>query len=108
MATAYVWSAAILIIFFLIAILIATQIKDKPDHIRVVIRRFWFWVMAVITFPVSFFINYGVAEGIKDPSTHALYMNNTIVGSCAAFVLFVVAGVVVSKIFKKTKLGTWF
>lgn len=108
MATAYIWSAVVFIIFFLVVILIANMVPYKPNNTGRITRRIWFWVFSVITFAVAFLINLAVAGGIAIQSQKDEYINNSIIGACAAFVLYVVLGLVISKIFPKTKVGTWF
>lgn len=108
MATAYIWSLVVLIIFFLVTIMISNMIPYKPNNPGSVKRRIWFWVFAVLTFAVAFLINFAIAGNIEIQSVKDDYINNSIIGACAGFVLFVVIGFILSKCLPKTKIGTWF
>ena len=43
--SAYMWSCVIMVIFLLIAVLIANMILYKPNNTGVTQRRVWFWVL---------------------------------------------------------------
>ena len=108
MMTAYVWALVVFIVFFLIAILISNMIPYKPNESGAGKRRIVFWVFAVLTFAVSFIINWGISSGIDVASIKHEYEVNTIIGSGAAFVLYVLIGLIISKAAPRTKVGTWF
>ena len=108
MAAAYLWSALVLVVFFSVTLVLAHAVKRDDTHTGAGWRRLWFWIFAVLTLAVSFLINLWIAHGIKIPHDHQLYINNSIVGAGAAFVLFVLFGFLLSKLFKNSKVGTWF
>lgn len=108
MAMAYIWSAVILVIFFVVAMVLAHAVKRDETHTGAGARRFWFWLFAVLTLALSFLINLWISHGMEPPHERQLYINNSIVGAGAAFVLYVAIGFLLSKAFKKSKIGTWF
>ena len=109
--TAYVIAIVVSLALLLIAALIASIIKFEPganpkDKKK---RRIWFWLLAIlnpiITFCVGFF---AIAPGIKVPTLHSKFMLALGIGTAIGFVLYVVLGFVMSKIFKNGKIGHWF
>lgn len=70
-------------------------------------RKMWFWILAVLN-PIFFFV---IAEFVMKPEKvaeakawSAALPFATIVG----FVVYIILGFVLSKIFKNGKLGNWF
>lgn len=108
MAMAYIWSAVILVILFVISIAVAHSVRRDDTHTGTGLRRTWFWVLAFVTLALSFLMNLWVSHSIEPEHARQLYINNSIVAAGGAFVLYVVFGFICSKIFKKSKLGTWF
>ena len=108
MVTAYIWSLVVFVIFFLVTIIISNMVPYKPNNTGAGKRRIVFWVFAVLTFAISFLINIAVASNIAVQSIKDEYINNSIIGSGAAIVLFILIGLVISKTCPKTKVGTWF
>lgn len=108
MVTAYIWSLVVFVIFFLVTIIISNMVPYKPNNTGAGKRRIVFWVFAVLTFAISFLINIAVASNITVQSIKDEYINNSIIGSGAAIVLFILIGLVISKACPKTKVGTWF
>ena len=108
MASAYIWSAVVLVVFFCVTLVLAHAVKRDETHTGAGLRRLWFWIFAVLTLAVSFLINLWISHGIESVHEKQLYLNNSIVGAGAAFVLFVLFGYLLSKIFKNSKVGTWF
>ena len=108
MVTAYIWSLVVFVIFFLVTIIISNMVPYKPNNTGAGKRRIVFWVFAVLTFAISFLINIAVASNIAVQSIKDEYINNSIIGSGAAIVLFILIGLVISKACPKTKVGTWF
>ena len=108
MSQAYMWSAVSLIVFFLIAVVIANMVPYRPNNPGNTTCRIWFWVCAFLTFIVAVVINNILAGAISIPSIHSQYIKATFLSSGLAFVVFVVGGIVVSKIFSNKKVGRWF
>jgi len=107
----YVFAAIAAVIMLALAILIASSIKYQPgpnpkDSSK---RKLWFWILAILT-PVSFYM-YNllvVTPGIKaGPAMNKFFMHSAL-SPVVSFVLFLILGITISKIFKRKKVGTWF
>ena len=90
---------------------------SADDEIRIVFvpgaaaatkRRIIFWVMAILTCSVSFLVNYFIAGGILIGVYRSDFIMHAGIASGAAFLLFIIFGFMISKIFPNTKCGTWF
>lgn len=106
--SAYMWAFVIMIVFFLIAVVIANMIVFKPKDPGTTARRTWFWILCVATVAVSFLVNYILAKGISVPSLQSDYIMNSVYASVAAGVFYILFGFGVSKVFSSSKVGTWF
>ena len=116
------------LVFVLLAVLVANMIKFDPganpkDKQK---RRLWFWILAVLATIVSFVLIYVVfppicsievfqtIKGVKQDEikvfTQNLHSYNLWSGisTGATFVIYVLVGLVLSKLFKTKKIGNWF
>ncbi len=107
-SNAYIWALTVFVAFLFIAILISLIIPYKPNNPCTTARRIWFWILAAATPIVGFLINNYIAGGIEVPSQKAAYLLHSGIGAGVAIVLFVLLGFILSKIFRNSKLGTWF
>jgi len=107
----YVFAVIAAVIMLALAILIASSIKYQPgpnpkDSSK---RKLWFWILAILT-PVSFYM-YNlllVTPGIKaGPAMNKFFMHSAL-SPVVSFVLFLILGITISKLFKRKKVGTWF
>lgn len=109
--SAYIISVVIALFFLLISAIISNLIqfeggsnpKDKGK------RKTWFWVLGAIT-PMVIFL-YGfiiVRPGILVPSMRDKYTTAISIGAGVAFVLYIILGFILSKVFKHGKIGNWF
>lgn len=108
MSSAYMWAAVTMVVFFLTAVLSANLIIFKPNDPGTTARRIWFWIFFALTLVVSFLINYIISEGIDVPSIKSDYLMHSGIATGVAIVIYVILGFAVSKIFKNSKVGTWF
>ena len=108
MTSAYMWSFVVMAAFFLLAVLIANMITFKPGNTGVTQRRVWFWILAIGTGIISFLINYGIGSGITVPNIQSSYFMHSGIASGVSVVIFIVLGFALSKVFSKSKIGTWF
>ena len=107
----YMFAVMTAIFMIGIAILVASMIQfqsgaNPKDRMK---RKIWFWILAVLT-PVIFFLYnlFLVLPNIKaGPAMNKFSLHNGL-SPVIAFVLFVVFGIVVSKLFKRKKVGNWF
>jgi amino acid transporter len=121
----FVTAAVCAVGFLLLAILISSLIKYEPgsnpkDPRK---RRLWFWILGVLAvilvFVLLFFVipvpvdaidwtNFTPGEQKKyaDAMAHYMMMAGIATGTC--FVVYVVLGLILSKVFKNKKIGDWF
>jgi hypothetical protein len=114
-STAYLWTAVVAVVFFLVAVIAANLILFKPNNPGTIARRIWFWILAVLTPVVGFVVNNIYLSSVKvsgevtvTATAESEFMMHSGIAAGAFFVLFIVLGFVLSKIFKTTKVGTWF
>jgi sulfoxide reductase heme-binding subunit YedZ len=104
----YIISVVVAALVLLIAALISNAIKfeggaNPKDPGK---RKMWFWILAVIN-PAVF---YGLALAMA-PSNRADkddWMDSLPIALAIGFVIYIVLGFVLSKMFKNGKLGNWF
>lgn len=107
----YIISAVFAGLFLLIAAIISNSISfeggaNPKDPGK---RKLWFWIMGVLgtisNLLFGFFFYY-----YNENNSYAKSQLITAIGigSGICFILYIVLGVVVSKIFKNGKLGNWF
>ena len=108
---AYIIGAVCFIVFLLFAVIVANAIAyesgvNPRDPAK---RKMWFWIIGILCPIVTFFILYfGWYNGIKIPAKAESFMSATIISTIASFVLYVVFGVILSKVFSHSKLKSWF
>lgn len=107
----YMFAVITAIVMIGIAILVASMIQfqsgaNPKDRMK---RKMWFWILAVLT-PVIFFVYnlFLVLPNIKAGPAMNKFSLHSGLSPVIAFVLFVVFGIVVSKLFKRKKVGNWF
>ena len=108
MTSAYMWAMVTMAVFFLIAVLSANMIIFKPNNPGTTARRIWFWVLFALTGVSSFLINVIVSSEVDVPSIKSDYLMHSGIACAVALVLYVLLGFAISKIFKNSKVGTWF
>lgn len=116
------------LVFLLLAMLVANMIKFEPgsnprDPQK---RKLWFWVLGVLATVLAFVLLYFVFSPETTPNVvnnmpkvtpaqkaafkkaydHYMLMSGVFTG--ITFVLYVLLGFVLSKIFKNKKIGNWF
>ena len=99
-------------LFILIAALISIAIKfeggaNPKDPGK---RKMWFWIMAILN-PVLFYV-LSVFVLAPNPENDQMvyddYMASIPIAAGIGFVVYIVLGFVLSKVFKNGKLGHWF
>lgn len=107
----YMFAVILGIVMLAVAILVASMIQfqsgaNPKDRMK---RKIWFWVLAILS-PVIFYI-YNltlVMPNIKaGPAQNKFFMHSAL-SPVVAFAIFVLFGIVVSKMFKRKKVGNWF
>jgi sulfoxide reductase heme-binding subunit YedZ len=107
-APAYILCIIVALSLFLISALIANLIQFQPDttsdHKT---RKTWFWVLAFLTPSICYGLGYFM-KPVTYPLALKEYMTALAIGTGVAFVVYVILGVVVSKILPRSKPGSWF
>lgn len=109
--SAYIMAIVIALVFLLIAAVISNSIQfEGGSHPKDPgKRKMWFWIFAILCPLVIFLIGFLVVRpGINVPSLKGKYTTALSIGTGVAFVLYIVLGFVLSKVFKNGKLGNWF
>lgn len=107
----YVFAVITAVIMIGLAILVASMIQyqsgaNPKDKMK---RKMWFWILAILT-PLIFFIYnlFLVLPNIKAGPAMNKFSLHSGLSPVIAFVVFVILGIVVSKLFKRKKVGNWF
>lgn len=106
----YIFGAILGIVFLIIASIIANSIKfeggaNRKDKAK---RKFWFWFLLFMTFASFFLYNMFVVSKTVAPNLGSKFMTTNIIGSIIATVVYLILGIILSKIFSTGKLGSWF
>jgi len=109
--SAYIMAIAIALVFLLIAAIISNLIKfeggSHPNDSGK--RKMWFWIFAILSPIVILMLGFLVVRaGITVPSLRDKYTTALSIGAGVAFVLYILVGILLSKMFKHGKLGNWF
>ena len=107
----YMFAVVAAIVMLGLAILVASMIQyqsgaNPKDRMK---RKMWFWILGILT-PIIFYV-YNltlVMPNIKAGPAMNKFFNHSALSPVLAFAIFVILGVVVSKIFKRKKVGNWF
>lgn len=109
--SAYVIGIVVFIVMLLLAAIVANAIAYQPgtnpsDPRK---RKIWFWIFGaltpVLTFALAYFIVY---TGIKMQNVQEKYMTAMCISTALSFVLYVISGFTLSKVFNHGKLSSWF
>lgn len=109
--SAYIMAVVIALVFLLIAAVISNLIQfEGGSHPKDPgKRKMWFWIFAILCPVVIFLVGFLVVRaGIKVPSLRDKYTTALSIGTGVAFLIYIVLGFILSKIFKHGKLGNWF
>lgn len=110
--TTYIISLIVAAAMILLAALISNAIKfeggaNPKDPGK---RKMWFWVMAIIN-PLVYFViaSFVLApKADEDQMVYDDYMAIVPIATAVGFVVYIIIGFVLSKMFKNGKLGHWF
>lgn len=110
--TSYIIAAIVAGAMILIAALISTAIQYKggsnPNDPRK--RKTCFWIIAILN-PIIYFLlgRFVLAPNPdNDQMVYDEYMKVLPIATAVGFILYIVVGFILSKIFKIGKLGHWF
>jgi sulfoxide reductase heme-binding subunit YedZ len=99
-------------LFILIAAVISNAIKyeggaNPKDPGK---RKMWFWIFAILN-PVFFYLLSAFVlapNPDNDQMVYDEYKDSLPIAAGIGFVIYVILGFVLSKVFKNGKLGNWF
>ena len=107
--SAYMVGFVAFAVCMLIAIIVSNAIRyevNNPQDKKK--RRIVFWLMGVLVplavFATTYFVFY---TDIRVPSRAEAYMTAMCISAAAFFVLYIVVGFVLSKVFSHSKLTSW-
>jgi len=108
--TAYIISIVTALVFLLISVFIANAIKfeggsNPKDSGK---RKIWFWILAILNPSINFMLGYFVFIPKANIMIVEKYISDLSIGTGIGFVLYIVIGFILSKMFKNGKLGHWF
>lgn len=111
LTTTYVSAVVLAIIFIAVSILVANMVAyeggKNPKDART--RKIWFWVLAAINTIFFFLWNLlYVAEKVKGKPAKSEFMMHNGIATGVTLVVFIVLGIALSKLMKKSKYGTIF
>jgi sulfoxide reductase heme-binding subunit YedZ len=108
--SAYIITLITALIFLLLSALIAKAIKfeggSNPKDPQS--RKTWFWILAILNPALAFLIGYFIFI----PDGNMMVVNNYVsalsMGAAIGFVLYILLGFILSKVFANGKIGHWF
>ncbi len=107
--TTYILSIIFAAVVLLLAALISNAIKfeggaNPKDKSK---RKMWFWIFAVLN-PIIF---YSIAAFVMTPSNRKAqetWNDSLPIAVAIGFVVYIILGFVMAKMFKNGKIGNWF
>jgi len=108
--SAYIITIITAFIFLLLSAMIANAIKfeggSNPKDPQS--RKTWFWILAILNPILAFLVGYFVFI----PDANIMVVNNYVsalsMGTAIGFVLYILLGFILSKVFANGKIGHWF
>lgn len=98
-----------MVVFLLLAALVSTMTIYRPDKSDLKVRKVQFWLMGIFSVLTGVALNYVLyLMNIRISNQYNDYMLHMLIAAGVSFVVFVLIGFVLSKIFKSSKIGTWF
>jgi sulfoxide reductase heme-binding subunit YedZ len=108
--SAYIVTIITALVFLLIATFIANAIRfeggSRPRDPQK--RKTWFWILAIVNPIVSFVLGYFVFKPDANVLIVARYMTALAIGTGIGFVVYIVIGYILSRMFPNGKIGHWF
>lgn len=108
--SAYIISLITALIFLLLSVIIAHAIKfeggSNPKDPQS--RRIWFWILAILNPAVGFLLGYTLFKPDANMMVINNYVNALSMGTAIGFILYILLGFILSKVFANGKIGHWF
>lgn len=106
--SAYIWAIIVMAVCLGLAVIISNLINYKPNNPGTVAKRIWFWALCAANVAAGFLINFLIQEKIVVPTQASAYLKAAGIAAGIALVGYIVMGFCISKMFPRTKVGTWF
>ena len=109
--SAYIIGIVVFIVMLLTAAVVANVIAFQPgtnpsDPRK---RKTWFWILGFLTPVLTFLLAFSIVDtGIRMRNVQEKYMTAMCISTVLSFLLYVVSGFMLSKIFNHGKLHHWF
>lgn len=109
--TAYVIAAVVLLVMICLAALSATLIKyqrgaNPKDKQK---RKIFFWLFGALCPVIVFIAGYfTVYSNISIPTLKNSFLTHLSIGAIISLVVYIILGVILSKMFRNGKIGHWF
>ena len=100
-----IFAAAVLLLAALISNMIQFEGGSNPKDSGK--RKMWFWIFAILN-PIIF---YSIAAFVMAPSNRReleSWNDSLPIATIVGFVVYIILGFILSKIFKNGKIGNWF
>lgn len=97
---------AFLLITTFVAIAIPYEAGSRPRDPRK--RRAWFWILAILNPLAAFLLGYLVFKPDANVLVVSRYMTALSIGTGIGFIVYIILGFILSRMFQKSKLGNWF
>ncbi|WP_367867246.1 hypothetical protein [Pedobacter sp. WC2423] len=108
--SAYIISLTTALIFLLLAAIIANAIKfeggSNPKDPQ--LRKMWFWILAILNPALSYLLGYFVFKPDANMMVINNYLNALSIGTAIGFIVYILLGFILSKVFANGKIGHWF
>ncbi|AMP98525.1 hypothetical protein AY601_1610 [Pedobacter cryoconitis] len=108
--SAYIVSLTTALIFLLLAAIIANAIKfeggSNPKDPQ--IRKKWFWILAILNPAFGYLLGYFLFKPDANMMVINNYLNALNIGTAIGFILYILLGFLLSKVFANGKIGHWF
>lgn len=107
--SAYLIAGVVCVVFFLLALLLSNHVNYEPDKSDVTKRKKFFWCFNTLSLVIGVVLNYFMElRGIRIPSKYHDYLIHMSIAAVAFFILYLVIGLLISKLSKGKKVETWF
>lgn len=107
--SAYIVGFIVMVVMIGVSAFVSNLISFRPDNSDCKKRKVWFWIFGfispVLTFVITLVFGY---LSIKSHKKADNYMIAIGVSSVLSFLLYLLAGWIISKTNKHGKLGNWF
>lgn len=107
---AYIITLITALLLLLLSAIIANAIKfeggSNPKDPQA--RKAWFWVFAIVNPALAFLVGYFIFKPEANIMIVNKYVSALSMGTAIGFVVYILLGFILSKVFSNGKIGHWF